>query len=109
MKGIEIQAPPVFSGSSEFQRPKLKTLVIPFVIKSIYPSMSLKEFQVLKEDRTFLDETTLVCEECYLCITLSSECGGAKLLLPPDSQDQIKPSLKIYQTTAKKRQIQNSS
>lgn len=44
IKGLEIQAPPIYSGSSDIQRPKLKTLVIPFVLKQLYPAMTLKEF-----------------------------------------------------------------
>lgn len=36
----------------------------------------------MKEDKTFLNQTTFVCQECYLCITLSSESSGVKIHIP---------------------------
>lgn len=65
-------------------KPKLKTLVIPFIIKSLYPTMSLIDYSKVKEDKSFLNQTTFICEECFLCVTMSSECSGVKIILPPE-------------------------
>ena len=62
--------------------PRIKLLLIPFILKQIYPGLSLVEYQKLKEDVNFLNQTTFVCEECYLCISLASECSGMKLKIP---------------------------
>lgn len=77
-------------------KPKLKTLVIPFVIKQIYPHLTLAEFQKIKEDRTFLNSTTFVCEDCYLCISMSSEASGVRIIIPP--KPPTKP-IKVAQKT----------
>jgi hypothetical protein len=36
-------------------KPMLKTLVIPFTIKQLYPLMSLTDFATLKEEKSFLN------------------------------------------------------
>jgi hypothetical protein len=64
-------------------KPKLKTLVIPYVLKQIYPSLTLADYQKIKEDRLFLNSTTFVCEDCYLCISMSSEASGVRIIIPP--------------------------
>jgi hypothetical protein len=65
-------------------KPKLKTLVIPFIIKQQYPTMTLMDYSKIKEDKSFLNQTTFVCEECFLCVTMSSECSGVKIIIPPE-------------------------
>lgn len=75
-------------------KPKLKTLVIPFVIKQIYPGLTLAEYQKIKEDRTFLNSTTFVCEDCYLCISMSSEASGVRIIIPPKP---ISKAIKVLQ------------
>jgi len=69
--------------NAEMSKPKLKTLVIPYIIKQIYPTMSLTDYSNIKEDKSFLNQTTFVCEECFLCVTMSSECSGVKIIIPP--------------------------
>ena len=77
-------------------KPKLKTLVIPFIIKQLYPLMSLADYSNMKEDKSFLNTTTFVCEDCFLCITMSSECSGVKIIVPPNPEKIIE---------AKKREL----
>lgn len=45
--------------------------------------MSLTDYSNVKEDKSFLNQTTFVCEECFLCVTMSSECSGVKIIIPP--------------------------
>jgi hypothetical protein len=75
--------PLTLSMNNEMSKPKLKTLVIPYIIKQIYPTMSLTDYSNVKEDKAFLNQTTFVCEECFLCVTMSSECSGVKIIIPP--------------------------
>ena len=34
-------------------KPKIKTLIIPFILKQLYPSMSIVQYEELKEDINF--------------------------------------------------------
>ncbi|CDW88079.1 UNKNOWN [Stylonychia lemnae] len=63
-------------------KPKIKTLIIPFILKQLYPQMTLHQYQELKEDINFQNQTTYVCEECFLCISMSSESSGVKFKIP---------------------------
>eukprot|EP00347_Sterkiella_histriomuscorum_P002771 403366863 len=62
--------------------PKIKTLIIPFIIKQLYPQMTVQQYQELKEDINYQNQTTFVCEECFLCISMASECSGVKFKIP---------------------------
>ena len=77
-------------------KPKLKTLVVPFIIKQLYPMMNLADYSNMKEEKSFLNTTTFVCEDCFLCITMSSECSGVKIIVPPNPEKIIE---------AKKREL----
>lgn len=56
--------------------------MIPFILKQIYPSMTEDQYKELKSDINFLNQTTYVCEECFLCISISSESSGVKFKIP---------------------------
>jgi hypothetical protein len=67
--------------------------------------MSLTDYSTMKEDKSFLNETTFVCEDCFLCITMSSECSGLKIIVPPNPEKIIeakKRELAIQARHAKK-------
>ena len=44
--------------------------------------MSYLQYQELREDINFQNQTTYVCEECFLCISMSSESSGVKFKIP---------------------------
>lgn len=96
---------PVLETTLMSSKPILKTLVIPFIIKQLYPLMSLTDYSMMKEEKSFLNQTTFVCEDCFLCITMSSECSGVKIIVPPNPEKIIeakKRELAIQARHAKK-------
>jgi hypothetical protein len=67
--------------------------------------MSLSDYANMKEDKSFLNTTTFICEDCFLCITMSSECSGVKIIVPPNPEKIIeakKRELAIQARNAKK-------
>lgn len=67
--------------------------------------MSLADYANMKEEKSFLNTTTFVCEDCFLCITMSSECSGVKIIVPPNPEKIIeakKRELAIQARNAKK-------
>ena len=49
---------------------------IPFIIRVLHPKMKQRDFRLLAQDQTFLQQTTQVCEDCFLFISQSSSCSG---------------------------------
>jgi hypothetical protein len=80
--------------------------VIPFIIKQLYPNMTLVDYSKLKEEKSFLNETTFVCEDCFLCITMSSECSGVKIIVPPSPEKIIAAQKRDLSIQARKKTLE---
>lgn len=46
---------------------------IPKIILSLYPELTQKEYERLKREPGFLYQETMICEDCYLKMSRSSE------------------------------------
>ncbi len=46
---------------------------IPRIILSLYPELTQKEYERLKREPGFLYQETMICEDCYLKMSRSSE------------------------------------
>lgn len=52
------------------------TKEIPFIFKNMFENLTFKEFSLLKLN---LNESTFVCEDCYLLITAATKSSGVNL------------------------------
>ncbi len=56
-------------------------MTIPPVVRSLYPRMKEKDYEMLKNHPIFVQMPAAVCEDCYLKITKSCEFSGSEQML----------------------------
>jgi hypothetical protein len=52
---------------------------IPFLIRALHPGINQRDYEYFQKDFVFNKRNAYVCEDCYLFISLSSNCSGQNM------------------------------